>query len=97
MLSSSTELRDKLEANAKYFKEALHDLDWIQSLETALSLPIMLYDAKLSQDFADGLLKEGVYAIGFFYPVVPKESAYRFNLSRHSIADLDKALQPLKK
>lgn len=99
LLSSSTELRDKLEANTTYFKQGVARLGLDTKPGDSPIVPIMLYDAKLSQDFADGLLKEGIYAIGFFYPVVPKEQArIRVQISAgHSKADLDKALAAFEK
>ena len=72
ILSSSTELRDKLESNTAYFKEKIIEAGFDVKEGDSPIVPIMLYDASLSQRFADLLLKEGVYAIGFFYPVVPK-------------------------
>ena len=99
LLSSSTALRDKLEANTTYFKEGVARLGLDTKPGDSPIVPIMLYDAKLSQDFADGLLKEGIYAIGFFYPVVPKEQArIRVQISAgHSTADLDRALAAFEK
>lgn len=99
LLSSSTELRDRLEVNTKYFKEGVSKRGFDSKEGDSPIVPIMLYDAKLSQDFADGLLKEGIYAIGFFYPVVPKEQArIRVQISAgHTIADLDKALAAFEK
>jgi glycine C-acetyltransferase len=99
LLSSSTELRDKLEWNINYFKNAVKNAGFdIKDGDSAI-VPIMLYDAKLSQEFADLLLKEGVYAIGFFYPVVPKGQArIRVQLSAaHSKEQLDKAIQAFTK
>ena len=75
ILSSTTALRDKLEENTKYFKEKIVAAGFDVKEGDSPIVPIMLYDAALSQKFADGLLKEGVYAIGFFYPVVPKGAA----------------------
>ena len=75
ILSSSTELRDKLESNTAYFKEKIIEAGFDVKEGDSPIVPIMLYDASLSQRFADLLLKEGVYAIGFFYPVVPKDMA----------------------
>jgi glycine C-acetyltransferase len=94
LLSSTTELRDKLEANTKYFKERIIAAGFDIKPGDSPIVPIMLYDAALSQKFADLLLKEGVYAIGFFYPVVAKGQArIRTQISAaHSIADLDKAI-----
>jgi glycine C-acetyltransferase len=94
ILSSTTELRDKLEANTKYFKEKIIAAGFDIKPGDSPIVPIMLYDAALSQQFADKLLQEGVYAIGFFYPVVAKGAArIRTQISAaHSIADLDKAI-----
>lgn len=94
LLSSTTELRDKLEWNINYFKEGVKKIGLdIRDGDSAI-VPVMLYDAKLAQKFAEKLLAEGVYAIGFFYPVVPKELArIRVQLSAaHSKEHLDKAL-----
>jgi len=94
ILGSSTELRDKLESNTKYFKEKIIAAGFDIKPGDSPIVPIMLYDAALSQQFADKLLQEGVYAIGFFYPVVAKGAArIRTQISAaHSIADLDKAI-----
>jgi len=94
ILSSTTELRDKLESNTKYFKEKISAAGFDIKPGDSPIVPIMLYDAALSQQFADKLLQEGVYAIGFFYPVVAKGAArIRTQISAaHSIADLDKAI-----
>lgn len=94
ILSSTTELRDKLEENTKYFKEKIIAAGFDIKPGDSPIVPIMLYDAALSQKFADELLKEGVYAIGFFYPVVAKGQArIRTQISAaHSKADLDKAI-----
>jgi glycine C-acetyltransferase len=94
ILSSTTELRDKLETNTKYFKERIIAAGFDIKPGDSPIVPIMLYDAALSQQFADKLLQEGVYAIGFFYPVVAKGQArIRTQISAaHSIADLDKAI-----
>ncbi len=94
ILSSTTELRDKLEANTKYFKDRIIEAGFDIKPGDSPIVPIMLYDAALSQQFADALLKEGVYAIGFFFPVVAKGAArIRTQISAaHSIADLDKAI-----
>jgi glycine C-acetyltransferase len=99
LLSESTDLRDKLETNVKYFKKEIKAAGFeIKDGESAI-VPIMLYDAALSQKFADALLKEGVYVIGFFYPVVPKEQArIRVQLSAaHSVDHLDKAVKAFTK
>ena len=94
ILSSTTELRDKLESNTIYFKERIVAAGFDIKPGDSPIVPIMLYDAALSQQFADALLKEGVYAIGFFFPVVAKGAArIRTQISAaHSIADLDKAI-----
>ena len=94
ILSANTELRDKLESNTLYFKEKIIAAGFDIKKGDSPIVPIMLYDAALSQNFANELLKEGVYAIGFFYPVVAKDQArIRTQVSAaHSIADLDKAI-----
>jgi glycine C-acetyltransferase len=94
ILSSTTELRDKLEENTNYFKERIRAAGFDIKPGDSPIVPIMLYDAALSQQFADELLKEGVYAIGFFYPVVAKGQArIRTQISAaHSKEDLDKAI-----
>ena len=94
ILSSSTELRDKLEDNTAYFKEKIIAAGFDVKAGDSPIVPIMLYDASLSQKFADMLLDEGVYAIGFFYPVVPKGKArIRTQISAaHERHHLDKAV-----
>jgi glycine C-acetyltransferase len=94
ILSATTSLRDKLEANTSYFKEKIIAAGFDIKPGDSPIVPIMLYDAALSQQFADALLKEGVYAIGFFYPVVAKGQArIRTQISAaHSMEDLDKAI-----
>ncbi len=94
LLSSTTELRDRLEENTKYFKDRIIAAGFDIKPGDSPIVPIMLYDAALSQQFADKLLQEGVYAIGFFYPVVAKGAArIRTQISAaHTIADLDKAI-----
>ena len=94
ILSSSTELRDKLESNTAYFKEKITEAGFDVKEGDSPIVPIMLYDASLSQRFADLLLTEGVYAIGFFYPVVPKGMArIRTQISAaHEKHHLDKAI-----
>lgn len=99
MLSETTALRDKLEFNVRYFKQGIKQLGFdIKDGESAI-VPIMVYDAKLSQDFANALLEEGIYVIGFFYPVVPKGQArIRVQLSAaHEKEHLDKALVAFEK
>jgi glycine C-acetyltransferase len=99
LLSSTTELRDRLEENTKYFKERIIAAGFDIKPGDSPIVPIMLYDASLSQKFADLLLKEGVYAIGFFYPVVAKGQArIRTQISAaHTMADLDKAINAFVK
>ena len=94
ILSESTELRDRLEENTKYFKDRIIAAGFDIKPGNSPIVPIMLYDAALSQKFADLLLREGVYAIGFFYPVVGKGAArIRTQISAaHTQADLDKAI-----
>ena len=94
ILSKNTSLRDKLEQNTLYFKDKIVAAGFDIKPGNSPIVPIMLYDAALSQNFANELLKEGVYAIGFFYPVVAKDQArIRTQVSAaHSIEDLDKAI-----
>ncbi len=94
LLSSTTSLRDRLEENTAYFKERIRAAGFDIKPGDSPIVPIMLYDAALSQQFANELLKEGVYAIGFFYPVVAKGQArIRTQISAgHSREDLDKAI-----
>jgi len=94
MLSETTELRDKLERNTKYFREKMTAAGFDIKSGTHPIVPIMLYDARLAQDFASELLKEGIYVIGFYFPVVPKDKArIRVQLSAsHEIEHLDKAI-----
>lgn len=99
MLSETTTLRDKLEWNVNYFKQGIKKAGLeIKDGDSAI-VPVMLYDAKLSQDFADRLLKEGIYVIGFFFPVVPKGQArIRVQLSAaHEKEHLDKAIAAFEK
>ena len=95
MLESDTTLRDTLENNTNYFKKAMKEAGFdIVDGDSAI-VPVMLYDAKLSQTMANMLLGEGIYVIGFFYPVVPRDKArIRVQLSAaHTKAHLDKAIQ----
>lgn len=94
LLSESTELRDKLEANTKYFREALTSRGLTIKAGTHPIVPIMLGDAALSQKFAARMLEKDVYVIGFFYPVVPHGTArVRTQVSAaHSREDLDLAV-----
>ena len=95
MLSNNTELRDTLEWNTNYFKKGMKTAGFDIIDGDSAIVPVMLYDAKLSQTMANMLLKEGIYVIGFFFPVVPKEKArIRVQLSAaHTKSHLDKALQ----
>ncbi|MBA4737798.1 MAG: glycine C-acetyltransferase [Cryomorphaceae bacterium] len=99
LLSESTELRDKLEWNINYFKEGVKAAGFDYKDGESAIVPIMLYDAALSQEFADRLLEQGIYVIGFFYPVVPKEQArIRVQLSAgHDKAHLDRAIAAFTK
>jgi len=95
MLSATTALRDKLMDNTTYFRSKLETLGFdVIAGETAI-VPVMLYDAKLASDFADEMLKEGIYVIGFSFPVVPKGQArIRTQISAaHEIEHLDRAVQ----
>jgi glycine C-acetyltransferase len=94
ILSSNTSLRDKLEENTTYFKQHIIEAGFDIKAGNSPIVPIMLYDAALSQQFANELLEEGVYAIGFFFPVVAKGQArIRTQISAaHSKEDLDKAI-----
>jgi glycine C-acetyltransferase len=94
ILSATTELRDRLEENTKYFKKQIIEAGFDIKPGDSPIVPIMLYDAPLSQKFADRLLEEGIYAIGFFYPVVGKGQArIRTQISAaHTKAHLDKAI-----
>jgi glycine C-acetyltransferase len=94
LLSETTELRDKLEANVQQFKAGMRAAGFdFKDGESAI-VPVMLYDAALSQRFADALLQRGIYVIGFFFPVVPKGQArIRVQLSAaHSSEHIDRAI-----
>ena len=95
LLEKDTSLRDKLEWNTNYFKEGMLKAGFDIVEGDSAIVPVMLYDAKLSQVMADELLKKGIYVIGFFFPVVPKDKArIRVQLSAaHSKEHLDKAIQ----
>ena len=95
LLDKNTSLRDQLMDNTEYFKKGMQDAGFdIVDGESAI-VPVMLYDAKLAQRMADLLLEEGIYVIGFFYPVVPKGKArIRVQLSAaHTKEHLDRAIQ----
>jgi len=99
ILGESTKLRDTLEENTKYFKKGIKEAGFDIIDGDSAIVPVMLYDAQLSQNMADALLEEGIYVIGFFYPVVPKEKArIRVQLSAaHTKEHLDKAINAFKK
>lgn len=94
MLTESTGLRDKLEANTKYFRQGMTEAGFDIIPGDHPIVPVMLYDAPLAQRYASRLLEEGIYVIGFFYPVVPKGKArIRVQLSAaHEREHLDKAI-----
>jgi len=95
LLEKDTTLRDKLEENTNYFKLGMKKAGFDIIAGDSAIVPVMLYDAKLAQVMADELLKKGIYVIGFFFPVVPKEKArIRVQLSAaHTKDHLDKAIQ----
>ena len=99
MLKTDSSLRNKLKENTKYFKKGIMDAGFDIIDGDAAIVPVMLYDAQLSQTMADKLLEEGIYVIGFFYPVVPKGKArIRVQLSAaHEKEHLDKAIQAFTK
>lgn len=99
LLTESTALRDKLEDNTQYFRKEMTAAGFDILPGVHPIVPIMLYDAKLSQDFANKLLEEGIYVIGFFYPVVPKEKArIRVQISAgHDRAHLERAVAAFTK
>ncbi|MBS0028379.1 glycine C-acetyltransferase [Chitinophaga sp. 22321] len=99
MLSETTELRDKLEYNTKYFRTKMTEAGFDIKPGDHPIVPVMLYDAVLSAQFADKLLQEGIYVIGFFFPVVPKGQArIRVQLSAgHEQAHLDRAIAAFTK
>ena len=94
MLSQSTELRDRLESNTHYFRKGMQDAGFSISNGDHPIVPVMLGDANLAQDMSKKLLNHGIYAIGFFFPVVPKGKArIRTQISAaHKEEDLDKAI-----
>ena len=99
MLANDTSLRDKLAWNTEYFKKGMKKAGFDIIDGDSAIVPVMLYDAKLSQTMANMLLKEGIYVIGFFFPVVPKEKArIRVQLSAaHNQEHLDKAINAFVK
>ncbi|RPI13218.1 MAG: glycine C-acetyltransferase [Ignavibacteriae bacterium] len=99
IISKTTERRDKLERNTEFWRKGLTEAGLIIKEGETPIVPVMLFNAKLSQDFARDLYGEGIYAVGFFFPVVPKGQArIRTQLSAaHDIAHLEKALAAFKK
>ncbi|ERJ58373.1 glycine C-acetyltransferase [Sphingobacterium paucimobilis] len=99
MLSETTELRDKLESNTLYFREQMTAAGFDIKPGFHPIVPVMLYDAKLAQEFAAKMLDEGIYVIGFYYPVVPQGKArIRVQISAaHDKAHLDKAIAAFTK
>ncbi|WP_379964721.1 glycine C-acetyltransferase [Epilithonimonas sp. UC225_85] len=99
MISEDTSLRDKVMENAEYFRKEMKAKGFDIPNGDAAIVPVMLYDAKLAQEMAEKLLSEGIYVIGFFYPVVPKGKArIRVQLSAaHSRENLDKAIAGFEK
>jgi glycine C-acetyltransferase len=99
IISETTHLRDKVMNNAMYFREKMTAAGFDIKPGIHPIVPVMLYDARLSQQFADDLLKEGIYVIGFFYPVVPQGQArIRVQLSAaHEQEHLDKAIAAFTK
>jgi glycine C-acetyltransferase len=99
LLSNDTSLRDTLENNTNYFRNKMKKAGFDLVGADAAIVPVMLYDAKLSQDMANLLLDEGIYVIGFFFPVVPKDKArIRVQLSAaHTKEHLDKAINAFVK
>jgi len=99
MMTETNQLQDKLHRNSEYFIEKMTRLGFDIKPTRSAICAVMLYDAKLSQDFAAKLLDEGIYVIGFYYPVVPKDQArIRVQLSAgHEIEHLDKAVKAFEK
>jgi len=99
MISDDTSLRDQVMENAQYFRTEMKSKGFDIPEGDAAIVPVMLYDAKLAQKMAEKLMDEGIYVIGFFYPVVPKEKArIRVQLSAaHTRAHLDKAIVAFEK
>jgi len=99
MLSETTQLRDKLETNTQYFRKKMTDAGFDIKPGVHPIVPVMLYDAKLAQEFAAKMLDEGIYVIGFYYPVVPQGKArIRVQISAaHDMRHLDKAIAAFAK
>ena len=94
MLSGAGELREQLEENTRYFRQRMTAAGFEIKPGVHPIMPVMLYDAKLAQEFARGLLEEGIYAIGFFFPVVPQGQArIRTQIwAAHTREHLDRAI-----
>jgi glycine C-acetyltransferase len=99
MMNETSELQDRLHANTDYFRTKIQEAGFTIKPTKSAIVAIMLFDAKLSQDFAAALLKEGIYVTGFYFPVVPKgEARIRVQLSAaHTREHLDRALSAFKK
>ncbi|MET4010308.1 glycine C-acetyltransferase [Mucilaginibacter sp. UYP25] len=99
MLSETTDLRDKLESNTQYFREKMTAAGFDIKPGVHPIVPVMLYEAKLAQEFAAKMLEDGIYVIGFYYPVVPQGKArIRVQISAaHDVAHLDKAIAAFTK
>jgi len=99
MLSATTALRDRLEENTRYFRSAMSETGFDIKPGIHPIVPVMLYDAPLAQEFAARLLEEGIYVIGFFFPVVPKgEARIRVQISAaHEKTHLDRAVEAFTK
>jgi glycine C-acetyltransferase len=99
MMAETTELQDKLHWNTNYFMEKMQSVGFDLKPTKSAICAVMLYDAKLSQDFAAALLKEGIYVIGFYYPVVAKGQArIRVQLSAaHTKEHIDKCVAAFTK
>jgi glycine C-acetyltransferase len=99
MLSETTQLRDKLESNTQYFRQAMTEAGFDIKPGVHPIVPVMLYDAKLAQEFAAKMLEEGIYVIGFYYPVVPQGKArIRVQISAaHDVEHLDNAIAAFTK
>jgi glycine C-acetyltransferase len=99
LISGTTELRDKLESNTRYFRTAMTEAGFDIKPGEHPIVPVMLYDAVLAQKMSEALLEEGIYVVGFFYPVVAKGNArIRVQLSAaHSQEQLEKAVTAFTK
>jgi glycine C-acetyltransferase len=99
LVTSSTELRDKLEWNAGYFRKGIEEAGLAVRPGNTPIVPVMLYNAKLANDMARDMYAEGIYVIGFFFPVVPAGAArIRVQLSAaHTKEHIDKAVAAFKK